>query len=174
MSSPSAVAALAASRAAAAAASAANSVMDGATPLTAEEMLVESQLVAVGLLEPRDSSGEVPPDLAVSADAALPATRAVKAEVQRAVQTLISFVERAHGLRIQGVVAEFIQPAPEVLMLIAVHAVQWDSRSSRGRLGTFTDRWEDFVSGVGPAPGVRPTSKKNFAPGSALQRSVGR
>ena len=152
-------------------------VLDSAsTPLTAEEMLVESQLVAVGLLEPRDvhSAGDVPQDLATGTDAALSATRAVKSEVQRSIQTLISFVERAHGLRIQGIVAEFIQPMPDVLMLIAVHAVQWDSRSSRGRLGTFTDRWEDFVSGIGPPPAVRPVSStRNFAPGSALQGRKG-
>lgn len=49
-------------------------------------------------------------------------------------------------------------------MLLAVRAVQWDSRSSRGRLGTFTERWADFVSGTGPAPAARPTSKRNFAP----------
>ena len=133
---------------------------------------MESQLVAVGLLEPREASGEQQ-DMAQASNAALPASRAIKAEVQRTIQTLISFVERAHGLRIQGIVAEFIQPAPDVLTLIAVHAVQWDSRSSRGRLGTFTDRWEDFVTGMGPAPAVRPSSgKKNFSPGAALQRNL--
>ena len=147
-------------------------------------MLVESQLVAVGLLEPREGEqGEGSPKsvsaLSPTASGALspPAgaalsphlvTRAIKAEVQRTIQTLISYVERAHGLRIQGLVAEFIQPAPDVLTLIAVHAVQWDSRASRGRLGTFTDRWEDFVSGLGPAPAVRPPTKRNFAPGAAL------
>ena len=175
MSSPSTVAALAASRAAASAASAANAVTsDPAPPLTAEEMVVESQLVAVGILEARQVPAEgqqlQQPDMYGSADAVLPASRAVKAEIQRTIQTLISFVERAHGLRIQGLVAEFIQPAPEVLTLISVHAVQWDSRSSRGRLGTFTDRWEDFLSGAGPAPAVRPATKKLFAPGAAYQK----
>ena len=136
--------------------------------------MVESQLVAVGILEARQVPAEgqqlQQPDVYGTADAALPASRAVKAEIQRTIQTLISFVERAHGLRIQGLVAEFIQPAPEVLTLISVHAVQWDSRSSRGRLGTFTDRWEDFLSGAGPAPAVRPATKKLFAPGAAYQK----
>jgi hypothetical protein len=140
--------------------------------LTAEEMLVESQLVAVGLLEPRCAvTGEEQMDMPTyaTADAALPATRAIKAEIQRTIQTLLSFIERAHGLRMQGMVAEFIQPAPDVIMLIAVHAVQWDSRSSRGRLGTFTQRWDDFLNGVGPAPTARPATKRNFAPGGSLQ-----
>ncbi len=42
-------------------------------------------------------------------------------------------------------VAEFLQAGPDSVVLLAVHAVQWDARSSRGRLGTFTDRWSDFV-----------------------------
>ena len=77
-------------------------------PLSAEEMLVESQLVALGLLEPRDMAGQVQvagdvlaPDSMVSAEAVLPVPRAVKAEIQRLVQTLQSYIERAHGLRIQ-------------------------------------------------------------------------
>lgn len=74
-------------------------------PLTADEMLMESQLVAMGLLDPRQTAaGEndhqhMPPSSVE--DDQLPVTKALKAEVQRVVQTLISFIERAHGLRIQ-------------------------------------------------------------------------
>jgi len=177
-SSPTAVAALAASRAASSPSPPLR--LDSGPPLTSEEMLVESQLVAAGLLEPREgsdqlevspsTSGAFSPTAASGAFSPQLVTRAIKSEIQRTIQTLISYVERAHGLRIQGMVAEFIQPAPDVLTLIAVHAVQWDSRASRGRLGTFTDRWEDFTSGLGPAPAVRPPAKRNFAPGSALRR----
>ena len=185
-SSPTAVAALAASRAASSPSPPLR--LDSGPPLTSEEMLVESQLVAAGLLEPREgsdqlevspsasgafsptASGAFSPTAASGAFSPQLVTRAIKSEIQRTIQTLISYVERAHGLRIQGMVAEFIQPAPYVLTLIAVHAVQWDSRASRGRLGTFTDRWEDFTSGLGPAPAVRPPAKRNFAPGSALRR----
>ncbi|GAX74082.1 hypothetical protein CEUSTIGMA_g1532.t1 [Chlamydomonas eustigma] len=182
--SPKAIAAHAASKAAASAASAARALIaaqgSDAETLTTEEMLVESQLVAAGLLEPRETAvgerkGSFSNDLASSPDAsslyltpeaALPAPKAVKAEIQRTIQTILSFVERAHGLRIQGLVAEFLQPAPDTIMLAAVHAVQWDSRSSKGRLGTFTERWGDFLSGMGPPPAVRPTSRRSFAPSS--------
>mmetsp|Transcript_10945 Transcript_10945/g.23598 ORF Transcript_10945/g.23598 Transcript_10945/m.23598 type:complete len:769 (-) Transcript_10945:646-2952(-) len=166
--------------ASAAAAAAAASGEDDVPPLTAEEMLVESQLVALGLIEPRD----VPtPDLMTAAvdgtgasdltdpyllnagpDDAMPVPKRVKAEISRTVQTVASFVERAHGLRIQAMVAEFILAAHDTLVMLAVHAVQWDARSSRGRLGTFTDRWADFLTGLGPAPAVRPPTKRNFSP----------
>ncbi len=59
-----------------------------------------------------------------------------------------------------------------MLTLATVSAVQWDARSSRGRLGTFTDRWEDFVSGLGPAPTARPTTKRFQAPTAALRVEV--
>lgn len=48
----------------------------------------------------------------------------------------------------QGLVAEFVQAHSDVFALLAIHAVQWDGRASRGRLGTFTDRWGDFTSGT--------------------------
>lgn len=60
---------------------------------------------------------------------------------------------------------EFVQAHPDVFALLAVHAVQWDARASRGRLGTFTDRWADYMSGVGPAPAPRPSSRRAHIPG---------
>jgi len=140
--------------------------------LTAEELLVESQLVAMGLLEARarQAGEEEGEEQAYDAggspsDEALPASRKAQQETAKAVQSIVSFVERAHGLRAQGIVAEFVQAHPDVFVLLAVHAVQWDARASRGRLGTFTDRWNDYMTGVGPAPAPRPASKKAHAPG---------
>ncbi len=89
--------------------------------MSSEEMLVESQLVAVGLLEPRDalsgggssrpgspsSRAEPSPvggeehQVLATPDQALPVPPPIKAEIQRTIQTLVSYVERAHGLRIQ-------------------------------------------------------------------------
>ncbi|KAG1653707.1 hypothetical protein FOA52_007935 [Chlamydomonas sp. UWO 241] len=143
-------------------------------PLTADEMVVERQLEALGLLEPCDSaavcgessSGSGNPSLLSPPphDAAMSVPKAVKIEVQRCTGALVSFLERAHGLRARGMVAEFIQSGAASVTLLSVHAVQWDTRASRGRLGTFTDRWGDFVGGVGPPPTARVPGKRNFAP----------
>lgn len=73
---------------------------------------------------------------------------------------------------LQGMVVEFVQSAPSVLVLQAVHALQLDARPSKGRLGTFTERWADFVEGSGPAPAVQPSSKRHFAP-ALLRRTSG-
>lgn len=42
---------------------------------------------------------------------------------------------------------QFIETTPGSLSLVAVHAAQLDSKSSRGRLGTFTERWADYLAG---------------------------
>lgn len=142
--------------------------MDDTGPLSADELLVESQLVAMGLLEPR---GQAPPaspsGRAAVADASQPTPAAevailpnkrVRGEAARCVQTISSYVERAHGSRIIGLVSEFIPTGPDTLTLMAVHAVQLDSREGRGRLGTFTERWNDYLAGVGPAPSPQPVA----------------
>jgi hypothetical protein len=98
-------------------------------------------------------------------DYAFPASHKAKIEATRLIQGLTSFVERAHGLRIQGLVAELVQAHPDVFVLLAVHAVQWDTRSSKGRLGTFTDRWNDFMAGIGPPPAPQVPGKRGQAPG---------
>lgn len=98
-------------------------------------------------------------------DVALPASKKAQQETAKAIQGIVSFIERSHGLRVQGIVAEFVQAHPDVFVLLAVHAVQWDMRASRGRLGTFTDRWNDYMNGMGPAPAPRPASRKANAPG---------
>ncbi|GLI71494.1 hypothetical protein VaNZ11_016709 [Volvox africanus] len=173
--------------------------------LTADELLVESQLVAMGLLEPRrqkerepaaagaeatgggaeeagvgsgvgggDDAGATspsgsPPDGITSS---LPAPRRVKDDVARLLQAASSFVERAHGQRIVGLVAEFITagaPTPGLpsgggLVLMAVHAVQLDPRASRGRLGTFTERWTDYLEGLAPPPAPQAPGRRNQSP----------
>lgn len=71
-------------------------------------------------------------------------------DVTKLLQAVASFVERAHGQRILGLVAEFLVAAGQgqgggQLHLMAVHAVQLDHRASRGRMGTFTERWTDYL-----------------------------
>ncbi len=151
------------------------------TPLTADEMLVESQLVAMGLLEPRathesdatsnprgSACGSDEGENGGVCDAIIPASKHAKAEMARQVQSIISFVERAHGLRMQAVVAEFVQAHSQVFVLLAIHAVQWDAQATRGRLGTFTERWSDYRSGLGPMPAPQPPHKPSNAPGLLL------
>ncbi len=84
----------------------------------------------------------------------LPAPRRVRDDVTKLLQAVASFVERAHGQRILGLVAEFLVAAGQgqgqgagggQLHLMAVHAVQLDQRASRGRMGTFTERWTDYL-----------------------------
>ncbi|EFJ46281.1 hypothetical protein VOLCADRAFT_118141 [Volvox carteri f. nagariensis] len=102
----------------------------------------------------------------------LPAPRRVKDDVARLLQAASSFVERAHGQRIVGLVAEFISagaPTPGMpsgggLALMAVHAVQLDPRASRGRLGTFTERWTDYLEGLAPAPAPQAPTRRNQSP----------
>ncbi|KXZ46150.1 hypothetical protein GPECTOR_46g219 [Gonium pectorale] len=170
--------------------------------LSAEELLVESQLVALGLLEPRrlgdggaggaaagggggdkeatgtgeDDAGAFDGEANVAAagdgiTSSLPAPRRVKDEVARLLQASSSFVERAHGQRIVGLVAEFISaagPGPGGsgggIVLLAVHAVQLDPRASRGRLGTFTERWSDYLEGLAPPPAPQAPGRRNQNP----------
>ncbi|PNW83379.1 hypothetical protein CHLRE_05g245701v5 [Chlamydomonas reinhardtii] len=180
--------------------------------LTAEELLVESQLVAMGLLEPRraaregrgvgaggyggiaegdeegggeeggegggdgEEEGEGEEEAGGSAPdgvrSSLPAPKRVKDDVAKVLQTISSFVERAHGQRIVGLVAEFVVAAGPgapagmggALALTAVHAVQLDPRASRGRLGTFTERWGDYLEGLAPAPAPQAPARRNQAP----------
>ncbi|KAG2445056.1 hypothetical protein HYH02_008924 [Chlamydomonas schloesseri] len=185
------------------------------TSLTAEELLVESQLVAMGLLEPRRAAaagggvkdgrgastgsggsyggageeegeeegareeagagkeegeeGHGAPD---GVRSSLPAPKRVKDDVAKILQAISSFVERAHGQRIVGLVSEFVVAAgPGApagmgggLVLTAVHAVQLDPRASRGRLGTFTERWGDYLEGLAPAPAPQAPARRNQAP----------
>lgn len=145
--------------------------------------MVERQLMALGLLEPEECSGMAAARAGADDDAAmlasiaaassvpapsdggLPVPKAVRTSVQRAMTALCSFLERAHGLRAHGMVTEWVQSSPSGVTLLSVHAVQWDARSSRGRLGTFTDRWSDFMAGDGPPPTARSPAKRNFVPG---------
>ncbi|KAG2430866.1 hypothetical protein HXX76_009840 [Chlamydomonas incerta] len=177
--------------------------------LTAEELLVESQLVAMGLLEPRRAAkdgrgvgaggygragsgggieegeeeggeeggeggeeGEEEGGAPDGVRSSLPAPKRVKDDVAKILQAISSFVERAHGQRIVGLVAEFVVAAgPGApaglgggLVLTAVHAVQLDPRASRGRLGTFTERWGDYLEGLAPAPAPQAPARRNQAP----------
>ncbi|GFR44536.1 hypothetical protein Agub_g5806 [Astrephomene gubernaculifera] len=166
----------------------------GAPALSADELLVESQLVALGLLEPRrvkdgeatgadngEEGGDGDPPMSPSdaVSTSMPAPRRIKDDIARLLQVLSSFVERAHGQRIVGLVAEFIAAAGPVagaatsggappagaLVLMAVHAVQLDPRASRGRLGTFTERWTDYLEGLAPAPAPQAPGRRNQSPG---------
>ncbi|KAG2496058.1 hypothetical protein HYH03_005977 [Edaphochlamys debaryana] len=166
--------------------------------LSAEELLVESQLVAMGLLEPRrpreggEGGGEAEPEAPASPSggapdgitSSIPAPKRVKDDVAKLLQAVSSYVERAHGQRIVGLVAEFVLPAPPVatasiasgsgqagpgsagapIALMAVHAVQLDARASRGRLGTFTERWNDYLEGMAPAPAPQAPGRRNQSP----------
>ncbi|GLC38864.1 hypothetical protein PLESTM_000788200 [Pleodorina starrii] len=183
--------------------------------LTADELLVESQLVAMGLLEPRrqkdrtaagagapgehqlsragsggglhahggggggdedgEDGGAASPSGGGSPDgitSSLPAPRRIKDDISRLLQAASSFVERAHGQRIIGLVAEFLSagaPTPGLpsgggLVLMAVHAVQLDPRASRGRLGTFTERWTDYLEGLAPPPAPQAPGRRNQSP----------
>eukprot|EP00201_Polytomella_parva_P020914 CAMPEP_0175044678 /NCGR_PEP_ID=MMETSP0052_2-20121109/3957_1 /TAXON_ID=51329 ORGANISM="Polytomella parva, Strain SAG 63-3" /NCGR_SAMPLE_ID=MMETSP0052_2 /ASSEMBLY_ACC=CAM_ASM_000194 /LENGTH=689 /DNA_ID=CAMNT_0016308037 /DNA_START=274 /DNA_END=2340 /DNA_ORIENTATION=+ len=169
-----------------------NAVFDGLnnTPATsnatmsAEELLVESQLVAMGLLEARplrndaSSSGFDNSQL----EQHVQAPKRIRIELTRTLSTVSSFTERAHGARLMGLVVEFVAAAPsaalataaampisggsnsEILVLMAVHAVQIDSKGSRGRMGTFTERWQDYLAGMGPPPAPQVPSRRINAP----------
>jgi hypothetical protein len=86
-----------------------------------------------------------------------------------AAQALCSFVERSHGQRITGLVAELVVAAgpggppglPGALVLTAVHGCQLDGRGSRGRLGTFTERWADYLEGLAPAPAPQSPGRRH-------------
>lgn len=99
--------------------------------------------------------------------ASLPAPKRARADIARLLQATCSFVERAHGQRIVGLVAEFVPGPGDGLALMAVHGVQLDTKESRGRLGTFTERWSDYLSGMAPAPAPQPPppSRRNNSPG---------
>ncbi|MEW5307453.1 MAG: hypothetical protein WDW36_009848 [Sanguina aurantia] len=111
--------------------------------LSANELLVESQLIAMGLLEPRGPHTQIP-----AADGSIdeqrqqqparrhdgcmggplsptergtPAPQRVKREAATLLSALSSFVERAHGQRLVGVVAERNHaPSPRSLDGVAV------------------------------------------------------
>jgi hypothetical protein len=65
---------------------------------------VESQLVALGLLDaraPLATSMGSSPARGSGTEGLLPVAKAVRIEIQRVSQVLVSFMERAHGLRIE-------------------------------------------------------------------------
>ena len=123
-------------------------------PMSSDEMLVHHQLIAMDVIEDTPLLSTALMDLPVAPST--PSPSYISDQAQRTVQNIIGFIERSHGLRALGMVAEFVEVAPGgVLVLLSIHAAQWDPRPSRGRLGTFTERWEDFLAGTGPSPMIR-------------------
>eukprot|EP00879_Flechtneria_rotunda_P017994 GHRR01018858.1.p1 GENE.GHRR01018858.1~~GHRR01018858.1.p1 ORF type:complete len:579 (+),score=261.77 GHRR01018858.1:857-2593(+) len=84
------------------------------------------------------------------------ASRAVSRAAAAAVQVLISYLDKAHGLRVQGVVAECVRDLGEQLWLIGLHSIVVDPQQSKGSTVTFTERWEEFLQGSGPPPTAPP------------------
>eukprot|EP00775_Hariotina_reticulata_P011560 gene11561-11704_t len=80
-----------------------------------------------------------------------------------AVQSLISWLDKAHGLRVQGIVAEFIKDMRSHLWLTGLHSIVLDPKLSAGSAATFTDRWTDFMAGAGAGgnPNVHSTANSD-------------
>ncbi len=107
-----------------------------APPLTQEELTVERQLVAMGLLGARKPQAGVDKEPGLEeeelrhggyeGDAVAAAPAACKEQMAQHVQAVVAFVERAHGLRIQGLVTEFVQAPSQV----------------RGQVSGWLGRWE--------------------------------
>ncbi|WIA22876.1 hypothetical protein OEZ85_001261 [Tetradesmus obliquus] len=91
-----------------------------------------------------------------AADATSCSVRAAPGAVARAaaaaLQVLVSHLDKAHGLRVQGMVAEFIKDAREQLWLVGLHSIAFDPQQSAGSAATFTERWGAFLAGAGPPP----------------------
>jgi hypothetical protein len=137
---------------------------------------VQDQLVALGLLEPAE---ECRPHQPAGAEAPPACNHFVQIEARRVLAALLSFLDRAHGLRVQGLVAEFIQSSAGPLFLLSLHAIQWESEQSgaRGRPSLpppFTEQWADFLSGQGRrvgggSPGGPGRPSRDDRPHSALR-----
>eukprot|EP00193_Tetraselmis_chui_P001148 CAMPEP_0177751820 /NCGR_PEP_ID=MMETSP0491_2-20121128/587_1 /TAXON_ID=63592 /ORGANISM="Tetraselmis chuii, Strain PLY429" /LENGTH=705 /DNA_ID=CAMNT_0019266977 /DNA_START=104 /DNA_END=2221 /DNA_ORIENTATION=+ len=82
-----------------------------------------------------------------------------RAEIRRLVQSIVSFVERAHGLRLVGMVAETTRCCDGSLLLLAIHATQWDMRHTRGSMATYTERMNDYRSGLVAPPASQPGNR---------------
>lgn len=135
-------------------------------PMSSEEMLVHSEMMATHMIEDTPLLSTAPMER--SSPSVSPAH--ICAEAQKAIQNMVSFIERSYGLKAIGIIAEFVEAPPGgVLILVCIHAAQWDPRPSRGRLGTFTERWEDFLSGTGPAPSVRSGKGNALTPSTARE-----
>lgn len=94
-----------------------------------------------------------------------------RAEIRRLVQAIVSFVERAHGLRLVGMVAETTRCCDGSLLLLAVHATQWDARHTRGSMATYTERMNDYRSGLVAPPAAQPAPRSPTYTSSPARRS---
>eukprot|EP00798_Chlamydomonas_sp_ICE-L_P031755 gene31755-6953_t len=117
--------------------------------VTPEETAVESQLVALGLLDPISAG------MANGSEPVLYVPRKVKSEITHVLQEIAAFVEQAHGYRMQGMVAEFLHADSDTMFLTSILAVQWDTNysapvnSPRLPGAKFSDQWGEFMNGVG-------------------------
>eukprot|EP00191_Tetraselmis_sp_GSL018_P019061 CAMPEP_0177589720 /NCGR_PEP_ID=MMETSP0419_2-20121207/6976_1 /TAXON_ID=582737 /ORGANISM="Tetraselmis sp., Strain GSL018" /LENGTH=156 /DNA_ID=CAMNT_0019080137 /DNA_START=711 /DNA_END=1177 /DNA_ORIENTATION=+ len=84
---------------------------------------VEEAAGGGGLSEPEEIYEEQPQPKA----AKLEVSPRDRAEIRRMVQAMVSFVERSHGLRLVGMVLESVRGRDGAMLLLAVHATQWDT-----------------------------------------------
>lgn len=83
----------------------------------------------------------------------------MRAEIRRLVQAIASFIERAHGLRLIGMVCETIRTWDGRTMLLAVHATQWDTRHTNGSITTYTERMNEYRAGKVAPPAAQPNNQ---------------
>ncbi|KAF6265420.1 hypothetical protein COO60DRAFT_1686902 [Scenedesmus sp. NREL 46B-D3] len=101
-----------------------------------------------------------------TADAGRCSVQAAPGSVARAtaaaLQVLVSYLDKAHGLRVQGMAAEFIRDARQQLWLVGLHSMTLDPQQSRGSAATFTQRWGEFLVGAGPPPAPHPPQHTSY------------